>query len=197
MRKKILLVISFMALCSLSSFAEFQSFEPGTKFEVAFSPNGECQNNIIQVINAARKTILVQGYSFTSAPIAKALLHAKKRGVVVKIILDKSQVTAKYSSSNFFKNQKFPLWIDYRPAIAHNKVMILDNSTVITGSFNFTKSAQVRNAENVIIIKSKKLATIYTKDWNNRFKKSETIKAYSEYKKKHKERKRDRWYKKG
>jgi phosphatidylserine/phosphatidylglycerophosphate/cardiolipin synthase-like enzyme len=56
--------------------------------------------------------------------------------------LDKSQGTQKYSSATFLGNQKIPLWIDYKPAIAHNKVMIIDGHIVITGSFNFTKAAQ-------------------------------------------------------
>lgn len=64
-------------------------------------------------------------------------------------------------------NVGIPLWIDDRVAIAHNKVMIIDNSTVITGSFNFTTSAQKRNAENVLVLRdAPQLAAVYTKDWD-------------------------------
>ena len=100
-------------------------------------------------------TILVQAYSLTSAPIAKALLDAHKRGVQVQVILDKSQRTEKYSSADFLANQGVPTMIDASHAIAHNKVMIIDSETVITGSFNFTKAAQEKNAENVLIIPDK------------------------------------------
>jgi phospholipase D len=55
--------------------------------------------------------------------------------------------------------------IDYKPAIAHNKVIIIDNGSVITGSFNFTKAAQFKNAENVLIIHDKQLADIYKQNW--------------------------------
>ena len=75
------------------------------------------------------------------------------------------------------ENQKIPLWIDYKPAIAHNKVMIIDDHIVITGSFNFTKKAQEKNAENVIIIDTKKLAEVYTTYWNE-IKQSMSVKEY-------------------
>ena len=109
--------------------------------------------------------ILVQAYSFTSAPIAKALLNAHKRGVQVQVILDKSQRTEKYSSADFLANQGVPTMIDAQHAISHNKVMIIDGETVLTGSFNFTKAAQEKNAENLLIIRDPALAAQYTQNW--------------------------------
>ncbi len=50
-----------------------------------------------------------------------------------------------------------PTYIDDRHAIAHNKIMILDRSTLITGSFNFTKAAEEKNAENLLVIKGNKI----------------------------------------
>jgi phosphatidylserine/phosphatidylglycerophosphate/cardiolipin synthase-like enzyme len=97
--------------------------------------------------------VLVQAYSFTSAPIAKALLDAHKRGVQVQVILDKSQRTEKYSSADFLANQGVLTMIDATHAIAHNKVIVIDGETVLTGSFNFTKAAQEKNAENLLIIR--------------------------------------------
>jgi phosphatidylserine/phosphatidylglycerophosphate/cardiolipin synthase-like enzyme len=107
----------------------------------------------------------VQAYSFTSAPIAKALLDAHKRGVQVQVILDKSQRTEKYSSADFLANQGVPTRIDANHAISHNKVMIIDGETIITGSFNFTKAAQENNAENLLIIRDPALAKQYTQNW--------------------------------
>ena len=101
---------------------------------VFFSPNGGCTAAIIDEINNAKSEILVQAYSFTSAPIAKALVEAHKRGVKVQAILDKSQRTAHYTSASFLANSKIPTFIDERHAIAHNKIMIIDGTTVITGS---------------------------------------------------------------
>jgi phosphatidylserine/phosphatidylglycerophosphate/cardiolipin synthase-like enzyme len=114
--------------------------EKPTNWEVYFSPRGGCTEAIIKELDKAKSSILVQAYSFTSAPSAKALLNAHKRGVKVEVILDKSQRTQQYSSATFLHNQGIPVKIDAQHAIAHNKVMIIDGETVITGSFNFTKA---------------------------------------------------------
>jgi phosphatidylserine/phosphatidylglycerophosphate/cardiolipin synthase-like enzyme len=118
---------------------------------VCFTPGGNCTDAIVKVLGNAKRTILVQAYSFTSAPIAKALLDAYKRGVQVQVILDKSQRNEKYSSADFLANQGVPTKIDAAHAIAHNKIIIIDGEMVISGSFNFTEAAQEKNAENVLI----------------------------------------------
>ena len=134
--------------------------------EVAFSPNNGVTPTVVKALGEAEHTILVSAYSFTSKDIAAALLDAKKRGVVVKIILDKSQISQKYSSATFFTNQGFDLRIDIKHAIYHDKVMIIDDKTVITGSFNFTKAAETKNAENLLVLRDNpQLAKLYTQDW--------------------------------
>lgn len=134
--------------------------------EVIFSPNQGATAAIVKAVSEARSSIMVSAYSFTSKDIAKALLDAKKRNVQVRIILDKSQVTQKYSSTTFFANLGFDLRIDVRHAIFHNKVMIIDEKTIITGSFNFTKAAETKNAENVLILRNNPaLARAYMRDW--------------------------------
>ena len=67
-------------------------------------PKGGCTEAVVKEIAAARSTVLVQAYSFTSVPIAKALVDAHKRGVDVQAVLDKSQRTEKYSSADFLVN---------------------------------------------------------------------------------------------
>ena len=136
--------------------------------EVCFTPGQDCTSVIVVEINAAQQQILVQAYSFTSAPIASALVDAHKRGVDVRAILDKSQRTERYSSASFLVNSGIPTWIDDKVAIAHNKVMVIDGKIVITGSFNFTKSAQERNAENLLILHDPELASKYAQNWEAR-----------------------------
>ncbi|WP_321956312.1 phospholipase D-like domain-containing protein [Paraburkholderia bannensis] len=77
----------------------------------------------------------------------------KDRGVDVKVILDKSQVSQKYSGATYLRNAGIDVVIDTKPAIAHNKVMIFDGKAVITGAFNFKKAAQQRNAENGMLVR--------------------------------------------
>src|SRR5450755_3995742 len=80
--------------------------------QVFFSPKGGCTEAVVANLNAAKATVLVQAYSFTSAPIAKALVDAAKRGVKVQVILDKSQRTEKYSSADFVQHAGIPTYID-------------------------------------------------------------------------------------
>jgi phosphatidylserine/phosphatidylglycerophosphate/cardiolipin synthase-like enzyme len=76
------------------------------------------------------------------------------------------QRTEKYSSADFLANQGVPTMIDANHAIAHNKIMIIDGETVLTGSFNFTKAAQDNNAENLLILRNPTLAAQYTQNWD-------------------------------
>jgi phosphatidylserine/phosphatidylglycerophosphate/cardiolipin synthase-like enzyme len=132
---------------------------------VYFSPFGGCTDAVEASLLLAKSNVLVQAYSFTSAPIAKALVDAKKRGVDVEVLLDKSQRSEQYTSATFLANEGVPVFIDDSHRIAHNKVMVIDGETVITGSFNFTKSAEEANAENLLIIKDPLLAQKYTANW--------------------------------
>lgn len=156
-----LLVLSLWP--QVSSGQQPQALPP---IEVYFSPKGGCTEAVVHELAAAKSTILVQAYSFTSAPIAKGLLGAHKRGVKVQVILDKSQRSEKYSEADFLVNMGIPTRIDAQHTIAHNKIIVIDGTTVITGSFNFTKNAEESNAENLLIIRSPELAATYTANWN-------------------------------
>ena len=142
--------------------------------QVYFSPKGGCTDAVVNALNKAKKTILVQAYSFTSPPIAAALVEANKRGVDVQVILDKSQKTERYSGATFLKNHEVPVFIDASHKIAHNKVMVIDSEIVITGSFNFTKSAEEGNAENLLVISNAPdLAAQYIANWKAHLKHSQ------------------------
>ena len=134
--------------------------------QVFFPPHGGCTEAAVENLKKATYSVLVQAYSFTSAPIAQALADAEKRGVKVQVILDKSQRTEKYSSADFVAHAGIPTCIDTKHAIAHNKIMVIDGKTILTGSFNFTKAAESSNAENLLVIQDAVLAKKYTANWN-------------------------------
>jgi phosphatidylserine/phosphatidylglycerophosphate/cardiolipin synthase-like enzyme len=141
---------------------------------VCFSPKGGCTDTIVRELKAARREVLVLAYSFSSKPIAEALVEAKMRGLRVEIVLDRSNETETYSDLKFFVEQGLAPLIDSHHAIAHNKVMVLDGHTIITGSFNFTHQAEQENAENLMVLKGhSELAAAYRKDF-------EAHKAHSE-----------------
>jgi phosphatidylserine/phosphatidylglycerophosphate/cardiolipin synthase-like enzyme len=134
---------------------------------VYFSPRGGCTVAIVRNLDAARESVLVQAYSFTSQPIAEALVKAHRRGVNVQVILDKSQRKEKHSVARLLNGAGIPIFFDDKYAIAHNKVMVIDGRVVITGSFNFTKAAEESNAENLVVIEDEEIASIYAQNWQN------------------------------
>jgi len=80
-------------------------------------------------------------------------VDAHKRGVQVLAVLDKSNETKQYSVATFLVNAGMQQRIDDQHAIAHSKLMVIDSATIITGSFNFTKAAEEKNVENLLVIK--------------------------------------------
>jgi phosphatidylserine/phosphatidylglycerophosphate/cardiolipin synthase-like enzyme len=136
--------------------------------ETCFTPGQDCTHKITAVLTTANHSILVQAYSFTSKPIVDALIYAKNKDITVKVILDKSQLTQRFSLLNQLVNAGIPVWIDNKPAIAHNKIMIIDEKEVITGSFNFSDAAQKKNAENLVFITDPQVAKAYMQNWENR-----------------------------
>jgi phosphatidylserine/phosphatidylglycerophosphate/cardiolipin synthase-like enzyme len=164
-RRLIWIVVILAVTVAMGASAQASDVTVKTTAQVYFSPHGGCTDAIIREIGKAKSEILVQAYSFTSKPIAKALVEAKKAGVHVEIILDKSNRSARYSAADFTAHMGIPTYIDAEHAIAHNKIMIMDRETVITGSFNFTKAAEEKNAENLLILRSKALARVYMDNW--------------------------------
>ena len=134
-------------------------------WHVYFSPQGGCTKAVVAAIQKAKTDIHVAAYSFTSAPIAAALRDAFRRGVKVEVVLDKSQETEHYSSATFLANAGISTSIDAVHAIMHNKFMVIDGSVVLTGSFNFTKAAEQKNAENLMVIQDSALAGQYLENW--------------------------------
>ena len=120
---------------------------------------------MVDTLAQAKQSVLMQAYSCTSMPIAEALIAAHRRGVRVEVILDKSQRSERACIAPDLMASGIPVLVDAAHAIAHNKVMIIDGETVVTGSFNFTESAESRNAENLLVIKDRELAVQYTGNW--------------------------------
>jgi phosphatidylserine/phosphatidylglycerophosphate/cardiolipin synthase-like enzyme len=154
------------------------------RLQVCFSPPppGGCDPTvtIVQEIDAAHKTVFVQAYALTSTEITTALVDAKHRGVDVRVIVDRSQLHE--DRSDAFAVQRLasggvPIWVDTIPGIAHNKVMVIDGNTVITGSFNFTWSAEHKNAENLLVIRDSPVAAQYEENWNARVQRSRPLAA--------------------
>lgn len=154
-----------LAIAPLTALADDTLPCPVTAPEVCFTPGTGCQELIVSRINVATKSVYVQAYSFTSPRIAAALVHAHDRGLDVRVILDRSDVTGRGTQIGALVAGGVPTWVDSAHAIAHNKVIVYDQSVVQTGSFNLTNAAEHANAENAVFLADATLAKLYTDNW--------------------------------
>jgi phosphatidylserine/phosphatidylglycerophosphate/cardiolipin synthase-like enzyme len=158
------LVLISAALCSVPrALMALEDTGTPASWQVCFSPHGGCTDAIVEAIRGAYKQILVQAYEMTSPPIKSALVTAHQRGVEVTAIFDPEAVKERDTMVGELASAGIPIFIDsaHIPGLAHNKVMVIDQAVVITGSFNFTRAAENRNAENLLIIHSPALAAQY------------------------------------
>jgi len=136
---------------------------------VYFSPKGRCEEELLYWINRANASIHVLIYSFTLDSLSDALIEAHNRGVDVKVVFEKQQIT-EHSEYQKLKAAGISVRNDTNSKLMHNKVMIVDGIIVITGSYNYSASAENYNNENMIIILSDYIAGIYEKEfekiWN-------------------------------
>lgn len=119
--------------------------------DVKFSPHGGITDSVVREIRTAQKSVHLMGYQLTSEPIIKALAEIQSSGKDVEIVLDRSQ--KRYLGLYDFYGLKGVV-INSRYKIAHQKVIVIDGNTVISGSFNFTKSAEIANSENIVFFHS-------------------------------------------
>lgn len=153
------------------------STAPATgEVEVSFSPDEGGEALVLKVIGSAKHSLRVMAYSFTSKPVVKALLDAKRRGVDVQVVVDhKSNVTEDRSGKakaalNLLVNAGIPTRTISVYPIFHDKTIIADGQTVETGSFNYSYAAAHRNSENVLVLwNNPKIATAYQEHWQSRF----------------------------
>ena len=167
---------SALSLCIAAAFAR----EPlpdvpvppasGT-IEVYFSPWDDAQAPLIAALDRARSQVLVQAFLLTNRKIADSLVAAHRRGVDVRVLADARQHADNPGSLlRVLAKAGVPVWLETRYKNAHNKVMVIDAGSaqpvVMTGSFNFTWSAQNMNAENLLIIRGNAaLAERFAANW--------------------------------
>jgi phosphatidylserine/phosphatidylglycerophosphate/cardiolipin synthase-like enzyme len=161
-----------IALYSVFSTNSMQYIQTARSTMSCFTPNQNCLSLVVRTVDDAQSELLVQAYGFSSRPIIDALIRAERRGVDVRVILDRSDVRNLGSASSVgaeaMANANIPVFIDLVTGIAHNKVIIVDRHIVLTGSYNFTAAAEARNAENVVLIYSIKTASEFVQNWTSR-----------------------------
>lgn len=151
--------------------AASQRFAAEGEIEVAFAPRDDTEKVVIELIRSARKSLEVQAYAFTSRNIADALVAAQRRGVHVEVLADaQMNRRGKGNAIGRLLAAGVPVAFETRYNAAHNKVIIVDaegpRCALLTGSYNFTWSANNRNAENLLIVREHcELARAYRANW--------------------------------
>jgi len=156
----------FPFLCLLLIGAGSASCARPIVVDTCYTPDARCSSAIIAEIGAARSEVLVQAHALTAKPVMDALVQAREAGVSVTVILDHSSPFTQNSAVYLSTQKGVPTFTDSRHAVAGNNVVIIDKSTVITGSMDFTEEAEEKNAENVVIIRSESVAGEYLANWN-------------------------------
>jgi len=126
-----------------------------------FAPEDGVEEKIIEQIGYARKSIIFMAYSFTSDPIADAMVAAIKRGVPVRGIFESRTMKDKACEDDKLRRAGAEVISDKNPYNMHSKVIVVDAATVITGSYNFSRNANEDNDENLLIISSREIAEKY------------------------------------
>jgi phosphatidylserine/phosphatidylglycerophosphate/cardiolipin synthase-like enzyme len=147
--------------------------------EAAFTPWDNIEAMLLAEIARAQHQVLVQAYILTSKPFTRALIQAHQRGVEVSLLIDAGQLNkAGQTCLSLLQSAGVKVALETRYKNAHNKVIVIDamteGATVITGSYNFTWSAQNKNAENILILRrNPPLASVYAANWMRHFKDAE------------------------
>ncbi|QGP55740.1 Phospholipase D precursor [Piscirickettsia salmonis] len=176
MRK--LLISASMSLLMMSSVWALSNRSESVAAQVCFTPNEQCGSLIVNAINQAKTSVDVQADDFTSTSIANALRAAQKRGVKVQVLLDKSNVNSRNSVVAEFTKSKIPFLVDYKPAVAANKVILIDKKMVITGNFSFSEKNNNQSSGNVLVMRNAEITGIYLSNFEKRQKESEQLATY-------------------
>ncbi len=133
--------------------------------EVYFSPNGGCQEAVVSEIRKASQSIDIAMYYLSAREIAQALVKARERNVKIRIVLDEGQEIESASKAGYLVKRGFDIRYHLGFGLMHNKFALFDGQALITGSFNWTRTAEEKNEENLLVIRDPDVI----KPYQNRF----------------------------
>ncbi len=142
---------------------------------VYFSPGPDCLTAIIDRIKKAKQSILLCVYTISDDRISENLVMQHRKGVDVKIITDNNKRFDEGSDIDFLVKSGIPVKIDTSEAHMHNKFAVFDDKISITGSYNWTRSAEKYNNENILETDSKKIASAFITEFNKLWNLSQRI----------------------
>lgn len=138
--------------------------------KVYFSPGSECKSAILHELEKAEQQIDICIFTLSDNDISNKIIDRFNRGVNVRILSDNEKLLDKGSDIEFLKNKGIPIKIDQTRHHMHHKFAIFDNKSVLTGSYNWTRSAELYNHENIIISTDQKMISKFKNEFNNLWK---------------------------
>ena len=139
----------------------------GTDLEVLFSPDDGVAGRVYNILSEAEKSIYFLAYSFTSDDLGQIIRTQAENGVNVAGVMDEGQVKSNVGTEyDLFKRAGLKVLVDNNEGLMHHKTIIIDDQIVITGSYNFTRSAETRNDENLVILYNPAIANFYMQEFN-------------------------------
>ena len=135
------------------------------KIENYFAPEDDVFSHILPVIQNAQKSIRFLAFAFTEDTLRKLIVEKRKAGLIVQGVMDARNASGVGAELASLRRAKIDVLMDGNPYAMHDKVIIVDDEVVITGSFNFTGSAQQSNDENVVFLYSPEIARKYTEEF--------------------------------
>lgn len=137
----------------------------GHQVEVLFSPDDGVALRILALLRNAQRSIDLLAYSFTSDAIGEVLLERAQDQVKVRAVVEAGQVSAAGAETERLREAGLDIRLDGNPGNMHHKVIIIDDVIVITGSYNFTRSAEEHNDENVLILHDPEIADRFLEEF--------------------------------
>jgi phosphatidylserine/phosphatidylglycerophosphate/cardiolipin synthase-like enzyme len=133
----------------------------GTAVEVYFAPEDHPAARLEQLVENAGSEIDFLAYAFTLNDLRRAMLDATDAGVRLAGVFDEDQANATGGEYDVFRQAGVAVRLDGNPGLMHDKVIVLDGETVALGSFNFTRSADEKNDENLLVLHDPVIAAQY------------------------------------
>lgn len=138
----------------------------GVRIENYFSPSDGAREHLVNYLKKATKSVKIVAFSFTDDATGQALIDLYRRGVNVQVVMETRNVAGTGSQFADLEQAGIPILRDGNCYTAHNKFMVIDEQTVITGSYNFTNRAEKVNDENLLIITDATLGALYSAEFN-------------------------------
>ncbi|MEM1584099.1 MAG: phospholipase D-like domain-containing protein [Nitrososphaerota archaeon] len=133
---------------------------------VCFSKTDRCDTKIVDILSSAKRYVYVAVYSFTSDLLAGSLIELKNRGIRIRVVVEEQQVDVKGSEYEKLRRAGVDIKVDGNPDLMHHKFAVIDDEIVITGSYNWSASAEDKNDENVLVIRDKGVAELYRNEFD-------------------------------